>query len=551
MKFSLRNSLRQMPTISAQHRHVTESNRLEQLSSGLIAFWRYPALSLTWVRVCLILGVAAACLIRARIGLAGTQIFSHDAFMLLDGAWRMLNGQRPHVDFYSHLGVLTYAPTALGLLISHDRAQGFGYAHGLVGLVLAVWAYALGRRRLADVPLALMCLAVAFMATDPSSLGFSPLKVGPAMTYNRHGYVLIALLLIEAFRGSYEGKRRDEWWGGFSTGVIVVSLFFLKITYCIAAVFLLIALVPCRVQRRARWIGLITSFVTCSILFCSYFGFNMMPMLHDLVTVAQAKHIRVDFYLVNDTLCECATLFSFTMAAALLLLKWRAKGHRSVIFAGVAVCLMGTAQVLGNYEQSGFPMAVFVAILVIDALNVSAPEPPHSTDLFHAAVLLFGSAFVVASLLSGGTGLANGLVQKFYTAPYCSAMQSSVLYGFVPVEDDAWYSGYVNDGLALLRKYRRSDESVMSLDFTNPFSYGLGARPAPGGTTVLQYETTFDDRHRESAQQLFGFADLVMLPKGFSDPTLFGSIPRLYGAYLESHFSKVAESGSWRLYRRR
>ena len=51
----------------------------------------------------------------------------------------------------------------------------------------------LGRKRLVDVPLALMCLAVTLMAMAPFALGF-PLKMGPATTYNRLGYALIALV---------------------------------------------------------------------------------------------------------------------------------------------------------------------------------------------------------------------------------------------------------------------------------------------------------------------------------------------------------------------
>jgi hypothetical protein len=89
----------------------------------------------------------------------------------------------------------------------------------------------------------------------------------------------------------------------------------------------------------------------------------------------------------------------------------------------------------------------------------------------------------------------------------------------------------------------------MSLDFSNPFSYSLRIKPARGGTTVLQYGTTFDDRHRQSPEELFGFADLVMLPNFYSDGTLAASIPRLYGPYLNSHYKKVAESVNWQLYR--
>ena len=38
------------------------------------------------------------CVTRAYIGLTGIYIYAHDVFVFLDGAWRVLNGQRPHND---------------------------------------------------------------------------------------------------------------------------------------------------------------------------------------------------------------------------------------------------------------------------------------------------------------------------------------------------------------------------------------------------------------------------------------------------------------------
>src|SRR5947209_18349739 len=84
----------------------------------ITSWWTYPILDPLWVRLCLIGTMILICAARALIGLKATSVFTHDAFMFLDGAWRMMNGQRPHIDFYSHLGVLTYAPTVLGLWLS-------------------------------------------------------------------------------------------------------------------------------------------------------------------------------------------------------------------------------------------------------------------------------------------------------------------------------------------------------------------------------------------------------------------------------------------------
>ena len=59
--------------------------------------------------------------------------YSHDAFMVLDGAWRMLNGQRPHLDFNSMIGPAAYLPTVVGFRLASNTSAGFGYGQALVG----------------------------------------------------------------------------------------------------------------------------------------------------------------------------------------------------------------------------------------------------------------------------------------------------------------------------------------------------------------------------------------------------------------------------------
>jgi hypothetical protein len=126
-----------------------------------------------------------------------------------------------------------------------------------------------------------------------------------------------------------------------------------------------------------------------------------------------------------------------------------------------------------------------------------------------------------------------------------------VLSGFSVAGDERWYADFVNDGFALIRRFRGPEDTVMCLDFTNPFSYGLRMKPAPGGTTVLRYQTNFKDDSRPSAGALFGSAKLVMLPKFFSDGSLAGSVERLYGSSLDAQFELIGESTSWKLYRHR
>ena len=55
------------------------------------------------------------CFTTIYIGAVPTNIFGHDIFFLLDNSWRVVNGQRPHLDYTSAWGSLTFVIFALGL----------------------------------------------------------------------------------------------------------------------------------------------------------------------------------------------------------------------------------------------------------------------------------------------------------------------------------------------------------------------------------------------------------------------------------------------------
>ena len=519
----------------------------------VIALWSFPALTFLWVRVTLLLLIIGFCFARAYIGLTGTQGYSHDAFMLLDGAWRMLNGQRPHIDFYSHVGVLTFVPTLVGFWMTHGMPAAFGYGQALSGLLVGAWAYLLCRTRLNDVSTVLMCLAVTVITATPSALGFQPLVVVPAMTYNRCGYAIFALILAEALGEPKEDRKADDFWGGVSTGLALSFLFFLKITYFAFAVFFLAIIVSLRPRTRRSWTGLLAGFSALSLSLCAYLGFNLMPMFSDLATVARSKHLHFDWY-TFDVILELggAVAVLSLMGAAVLVFTNRPRSAKVIAIGGLTVCSIGVMMIVGNYEQSGFPLAAFVAIIVADAVTSRAQPLRGSAQALQVFALLLSGVFVLVLLGTDAITMPYALAVRLIRAPRAIGLATPKLRTFVPVDGDQPYANFVNDGLRLVSQYRKPGESIMSLDFTNPFSYGLGAKPAPGGTTVLQFNTTFNARWRQTAESLFGSADLVAVPKpgAFSDTSLEYSIAPIYGTYLESHFKLIGKSRDWRLYRR-
>jgi hypothetical protein len=522
---------------------------LERLAARFVALWSYGFLGSSVVRLALLAVLASLCLVRAYIGLSGITDYSHDAFGALDGAWRVLNGQTPHADFYTPLGPLIYLVTAFGLLFSHGGAEGAGYSQALCGVLLGVWTYRLSRHRLGHLPAILLCLSVVLLSINPSSVGEPPIRTS-CMAYNRYGYALVALLLVEAAAGRDPERRRAEFWGGVSTGAILALLLFLKISYFVGGAALVAALIPCRKQVKERWAGMAGGFLPVSLVFCAYLGFNLVPMWNDLRMVAGAKPARISWFIVDNLYLPVAFYLGFIFASARFLWFDGARpAARATSVAGVAVCLAGIFLLSTNFQFYGLPLNAMAAILVLQQI-AAHPRAASSHKLKQAGLLLWGSLLVAGDLGYEALGLGFGAWGRHaWEETAGGSFHAAVLGGFRTYE--ASYVDLVNDGLALLNQHRRPDDTVMSLDFSNPFSYALGMRPAPGGATTFHYRGNFNDAHHPAPERLFGGASLVMIPVEPTEKGLARSVPRIYGPYLEEHFHPIGESKGWRIYRRR
>ena len=123
---------------------------LARAADRVAEVWSKPAGPLT--DVCAAVLILVICAATAFIGAVHTRIFGHDVFIVFDAGWRVLNGQRPDVDFSPSMGPLLALLAAAGLKLAHNSANGIGYMSAIVGAIVGGWSYAIGRRRMAAVP---------------------------------------------------------------------------------------------------------------------------------------------------------------------------------------------------------------------------------------------------------------------------------------------------------------------------------------------------------------------------------------------------------------
>ena len=505
------------------------------------------------------------------IGAVPTRVFGHDIFFLLENGWRVVNGQRPHVDYASAWGPVTFLIAGLGLTLSGFKVDGIGYGSAIFGLFISLWSYRLVRDRLEPIPRILISLYLIGLVVAPYPLGWGVFHTSYAMVYNRYGYALLGLIMLESFE-TVGGQKQEteEWIGGFSSGVAAGLALFLKITYFFVAVLLIGGSVILRGCSRRRLLGMIAGFPLVAVVMLAYLGFDIQAVLGDWKMAAGARAGSVSFlalkskFIVNTPYLVMIAWLGFRGSLAIENSRLGGRNFQILLLAAL-VFAADMLLVFSNQQRTQLPLATIFSIIVVNKVvarnrTVQDPEADPARTSCRAALFLGGVLFLVQFALEF-SGLAYGAFLKAWPPNLHSVARFTeprlvplLLYDGLsePSSNGRQYVTYVNEGICLLRNNTSMDETVLSMDMVNPFPYALGRRPAVGGIAAAAYRYTLSDMYHPSDEKYFGTANVVMVPKRPALPEVY--FDGFYGIYepgLRDRFRLVAESNMWYLYRRK
>jgi hypothetical protein len=194
--------------------------------------------------------LAAILGIGIRTGIVPMRSYVEDVIFFADNAWRVIWGQRPHVDYSSGLGPVTYLLSALGIKLAGGNLNRLGYGNVFAGVTIGIWAYALLVRRVSGLLAVAGAVMLCLLSLAPVQLGESFRLSTVAMSYNRQGYALLGLLIIESFPLRREAPARGLG-GALSTGALCAILLFLKANYFLVG----LVLAAISVVWSGRWSG--------------------------------------------------------------------------------------------------------------------------------------------------------------------------------------------------------------------------------------------------------------------------------------------------------
>ena len=460
-----------------------------------------------------------------------------DVFVPMDAAWRTLQGQWPHRDFYTPLGLAYFgqhgAAAWLWGLDSHvvSRASLVALPFVLVPALMFSW------RRLNAFSTALLAVFLTVLVTSPIPLDGPERFVAYLASYNALGGALCAVVALWAL-GAPRGHSAA--WGladAVAAGVVLVILAFLKITFFALAAAVVLA--GCVVTPRAWRMALVAAAVLAM-------GVAALELAHpgllagyaaDLgraraanVTTFRSFHV---WRAVRMNALQVGLILAMGAAAAWIAprQRWAAAG-----FAGVAAaCVLVSTQ---NFDGFSAPLVVLVMLLArrlqADA-ETTAGLPTRRPRLATAgtfAILMAALPF----LLTHATGLLNlarldrsqgvavgeGRAETLRDMAWLSnpIEDSFVPEGVANEEAVKWRprlpfdlaNAILTDGLALLQREALTADRIASLSFSDPFPLAFRA-PSPRGVALWWDEDRTFAVKSLTPGMVIGDAQVVMVPK--------------------------------------
>ena len=502
-----------------------------------------------------------------------------DVASLLDGAWRIVNGQVPNTDYHAPLGSLTYLLVAFGMKIAGPSTRSITYGITMLVALLLPIAWRISKIRLPWMLAFLFVTLCGSYLLSPEPPGYAFRDTTYAMLYNREGYVFLCILCVCIFLKPHIPAGRAIVMDGIFAGFLLGLVFYCKITYFAAALPLIFVAALMNPASIGWYLSASATFAGVCAAFFTFFHISVRSYLSDIWFAGRAQSPSMRLKLLSEGVSTNA-MWMYLLLFALVLWTWTEKGERAnrdvlrAWLAAVSIVAMALFIESGNGSQGGGaddPLYFIGALISLELFRHSSAHRDSNaatTRVVHAVSLLLLVPLLLGSILFHETmSFAYTVAWDVVRRPLVPASQrfhARPLRDFnIPAGTDHitayWpsreYSARINDGLDLLRRHLQEGDRITALDYGNPFSFALGTKPAKDGNLWWDLDFTFDRQHYPAPSEVLGDATVVMVPRlsrparGFGLET-FEAMMDLYGKYLHEHFYEVESSSTWTMFRR-
>jgi hypothetical protein len=525
--------------------------------NGLICSRTRKAFAVAWALLLVSLAVLGAVFLWI-----GAPTFSRsvaDPPHFLDGAWRILNGQVPHKDFYVYFGDLPFYVAWLGMKLGRPGISSLTTGNVFLMVATGLAAMTLLRRRTSASCACLFSLFLAVLAVAPRPLGDRFFYVSYAMLYNRYGEVFLALLGIILFIPKEPALKKSwaDWVEAAFAGLCLLLLLFSKLNYFVIGLgFFALACLRGRFAVKHALFCLLSASVFLGVaLFLTKIPLAALWGDYRIMLAAQDPGGRL---LKFASLAQTSVVF----LPLFLVLAWEISKSRheprsawpdylllTVIF-GSALLLWAT-----NTQIGEMPLLALAALYCAATMQQQRSNRPEegcliaTRNLAATIMLLVFLLPILTNDLLTIRHIAAGAAHGYYVTtdelrttrladfrfPSPTSPQSDVRSDFM-----LDYMARVDEGLQLLRRHADPSMRLGVFLFSNPYHVALGLTPAKGGVIAWSLAGVTKRSH-PPLQRMIGNATHILTGAPNIDNGMRNVLRDAYGAEWDALHLEIVE----------
>ncbi|MBF0187390.1 MAG: hypothetical protein HQL50_05640 [Magnetococcales bacterium] len=537
--------------------------------------------------------------------------FSKDIFISLGSAWRVWNGQMPHLDFPTPVGGLYFALLHMGMQIEAS-AKLVTWSNLIVLLFLVPSALWICHRRFPSWMAVLFTLAVSLLVISPRLLDGTHEVFALVAPYNRIGWALFNLLLVAVLVPPRRRFQPLPFWAdaldGVIIGVLVLATFYIKISFTLmAGAALVLALLRIAHVTRAVLLAipvLILGMVLVELSFGLHGAYlsnlSQVAGMTSLSNVIQLGKIPMMLSHGQEMLWGAAILVlarmalvqgstfvrlfdPFVMAAffalgsgVLLAMQNRdlligtLPAMAWIVFEGIrrirAMSLVRLSHLLTRQTRGHDlpPEAAHTSLknspdpLALPPAPESGAASENTTLIRTNAIMGSASAYLMAiavlavvPILKPTVADGRAIVTHHLSLPLVLGSPLSE-ESHSPLRTlyftDEKYRSTLQQGAKLLEEHLRPGERIWTTDFSNPFPFWLKQPPPKRDLLWWDLSRTFSEETHPPAGPFLCRIDLIAIPKKGTNRNVV-QMEKIYKAHIEQRFTRIAETDAWAVWR--
>lgn len=545
----------------------------------------------------LVLVVAVALTLLLATGSSHQIANSWDSAAHLDGAWRVYCGQRPHVDFFSPIGVMPHLMLALAMWVGGPSANALAYSPAMLCPVLTLCAWWLARPRLPALHATLLAMLIGFLPIATFSLGYHTTFRQPsyAMQYNRIDWALLCLLILfTLLPPRYKVPRSRTVLEGLLAGALLGVVMFSKINYfAMACLVTAIGLLVTRHCRKAFY-GMAFGLASVILLLLVYLRFDAPAVIRNLQMLSGVQNFadllrsfrRVSMYNLPPVLLVLA-LLTLELRIIVSQDKPEARKQWRLVVLGVLTCVVvGLLVCMANAQFTTIPTFAVALVIVAEGVRRALGNDRRKTHNGPAVVdsdagtrvvvvNVFAAYLCLAIILPDLASVTNSFIWQRTASPKSletvrvqSDVMKSICFpptwqqmAFSQEEVPAFlnypqlgdftafeYAQWINNGLELLRPHVDQESVIFAMSTVNPFPFALQLPSPRFGVPFWGPGRAVDHEHHPAPATIFAEVTHVIIPKRPIHIWHRKFLDEIYGPHVQTHFRRLAESSAWTLY---